>query len=224
MKTQIEIKDGVFTVKGNNTELLQSILTLTDEQGGAQITDYDGPKMESEGSLAACTPKDVRASLGSITMDGKAVPYREVIEACSGSYLIHGYPGIEEVLESATNAEFTGVDVIDFLCPIVDEILVDAKEVDEAAYLELVGVIKKTYETLKTMHEQEEREEAENTRYIIVPNSGRDSMLEELRQVAELSSSGWDVVQVYADGEGNTYFDLTRSNADGTSDVPIEVA
>ncbi|MFL1674821.1 hypothetical protein [Paenibacillus dendritiformis] len=159
MKTQIEIKDGVFTVKGNNAELLRAIVALTDEQGGAQVTDYDGPKVESEDASPKLSVYGLRDSLGAITVDGKVVSYREAIEAFSGNYFIHRYPGVEEVLETAVDPEFDWAEVVDFLCPVADEILINAKEVNETAYIELVSILKKTYEMLKATYEEEERKE-----------------------------------------------------------------
>jgi len=58
MKTQIEIKDGVFTVEGNNEELLRKIIFLIDEHGGAQIVDYDGPKLDTEVVSKFCSKCD----------------------------------------------------------------------------------------------------------------------------------------------------------------------
>lgn len=224
MKTQIEIKDGVFMVKGNNAELLRAIVALTDEQGGALVTDYDGPKAEQEVNTPDYSVEDMRESLGSIMMEGKVVPYREVIEACSGNYFIHGYPGIEEVLESSTDPDFNWNDVVDFLCPIADEVLINAKEVNEEAYLELAGVIRKTYEMLKTTYEEEEVEGSENSRYIIVPNGDYDAMVEALREITELSSGGWNVEFIQVDSSGNTHIELTRSITDELSNTSVEVA
>lgn len=104
--------------------------------------------------------KPLKEMVGTITCDGKEVSFRQFLLDASGTGEIYD-DMYGDILYSAWSKKPDWIEVDDILCPIAEQLLVEAIEEDEDVYYDLVTALQTAYRKLKAIHEEKCRKETE---------------------------------------------------------------
>ncbi|MEY9097030.1 hypothetical protein [Paenibacillus sp. RC84] len=96
-------------------------------------------------------PVEMKVLFGTVYEEegGKEVPFRQHLGDMGGSGFIYNEKGCQAILKAAIENEHSWADVADYVCPLVDEILLDAHEMDRGLYRDIMTKINLAYSSLK---------------------------------------------------------------------------
>ncbi|WP_217563041.1 hypothetical protein [Paenibacillus sp. GbtcB18] len=162
-------------------------------------------------------PVEMKVLFGTVYEEegGKEVPFRQHLGDMGGSGFIYNEKGCQKILKAALENEHSWADVADYVCPLVDEILLDAHELDRGLYLDIMKKIHLTYLIMK------QKEFARNG-VGIVELSFKDNDPTIFEKAAAYLKDGYiiDKVTDLRDHTGCWHMDLLREEEDEEVDMP----
>lgn len=155
---------------------------------------------------------NMKEYVGTITEEGKEISFRDFLRGMEGFDDVCG-----SIMAIAAEGQLSWVDVEDYLCPIVEKLLVDAVEVDYEIYFELMVTIEQAYNKHISRRVDRELQEAEDLpfHYIDVKSDGAD-LAERFERIATHIRNGCTLERVEdkVDQDGHYYFTLIKPGSE----------
>jgi hypothetical protein len=149
---------------------------------------------------------------GTITMEGKAISFREFLNGMEGFDKDCGL-----IMDAAVEGKLDWVDVENYLCPIVDKLLADSVEIEHDIYFDLMNSIEKAYNEFISRKVMRELKEAEALPFIYFDvKQGGPDMAKRFEEIAEHIRNGHTLERVEdnVENDGHYYFTLIKPTKD----------
>lgn len=158
------------------------------------------------------TKIDLKTVAGTIKCEGSEIPFAQYVgEHGGGGDIFEDYYG--DILRAAHNKGVQWNDVDDYVCPIVNEVLVYAVEEDQGIYMELMGAVLSAWGALKEKHD------AVVTDTIIEVKSDGSNLPEALDELKSLLKPGDTIENIFGPAGGWYTIEIKKKEAQGQNAI-----